>query len=124
MIRAISGAFVGTMGSVASFVTAMVLSGSVCGSLSESCTADTALLAKVVFWVAFLGGLAVLALLYVGLLKLGRQPRPWSVLVPGTVLAAAPFAIPGIWDLKGAILLPGAAFALAGLITGFRKRPQ
>lgn len=119
LIRAIMGAFVGTTGSFMTFLAALLLAWSVCGPESESCTADTLGPANTVFFAALLVGVAGMALLYVGLLKLSRQPRPWSVVVPGMVLSIVPFTIPGIWELSGALYLPGAAFAVAGLITGF-----
>lgn len=130
MIRTITGAFVGAMGGYATFLAAFLLAFSFCG-WDETCTDDARRTADVMGCVGLLGGLTVTALLYAGLLKLQRRPRPWSVVVPGMVLSAVPFTIPGIWELNGVLFLPGAAFAVAGLITGFgpwreilRRRPQ
>ena len=121
-MRAITGAMVGTMGGFMSFLAALLLSWSVCDTPMESCGAENAGLADGLLWVGFLGGLAGTALVYGGLLRLCRRPRPWSVVVPGMVLSALPFAIPGVWELEGALYLPGAALAVAGVITGFRSR--
>lgn len=118
MIRTITGAFVGAMGGYATFLAAFLLAFSFCG-WDETCTDDARTTADVLGYVGFFGGLTVTALVYAGLLKLQRQPRPWSVVVPGMVLSAVPFTIPGIWELNGVLFLPGAAFAVAGLITGF-----
>lgn len=130
MIRTITGAFVGAMGGYATFLAAFLLAFSFCG-WDETCTDDARRTADVMGYVGLLGRLTVTALVYVGLLKLQRQPRPWSVVVPGMVLSAVPFTIPGIWELNGVLFLPGAAFAVAGLITAFgpwreilHRRPQ
>ncbi|WP_157985071.1 hypothetical protein [Lentzea terrae] len=130
MIRTITGAFVGAMGGYATFLAAFLLAFSFCG-WDETCTDDARRTADVLGYAGFFGGLTVTALVYAGLLKLQRQPRPWSVVVPGTVLSAVPLMIPDLRELDGAIFLPGAALAVAGLITAFgpwreilHRRPQ
>jgi uncharacterized membrane protein len=129
LIRAIMGAFIGTMGSFVTFTAGIVLAWSICPPESE-CTTDAREWADTAFWLGLAGGLTVMALLYAGLLKLSRQPRPRSVVVPSLVLSAVVFAIPGTLQLKSALYLPAATFAAAGLITGFgpwreilRRRP-
>lgn len=121
-MRTITGAFIGTMGGYATFLAAFLLAFSFCG-WEETCTDAARRTADVLGYVGVLGGLTVTALVYAGLLKLQRQPRPWSVVVPGMVLSAIPFTISEISKLDGAIFLPGAAFAVAGLVTG-RVRPD
>jgi uncharacterized membrane protein len=130
VIRAITGAFVGAIGGYATFMAALMLAWSYCG-WDEPCTDDARRTADVMGYVGLLGGLTATALVYAGLLKLQRQPRPWSVVVPGTALSVIPFTIPGIWELNGVLSLPMATFAVAGLITAFgpwreilRRRPR
>jgi len=75
-----------------------------------------------------LGGLVAVALLHVWLLKMVRQPRPWSVVVPGVLLVVALEAVAASFRWGGdelLVLLPipaavlTTAFALAGVVTGF-----
>jgi uncharacterized membrane protein len=119
LMRAITGAFVGVVGSFMTFMASLMLALSFCG-WDETCTDDARRSSYVAGSVGLLGGLVVMALVYVGLLKLQRRPRPWSVAVPAMVLSAVPFAIfPEIWQLSGMFYVPAVAFAVAGVITGF-----
>jgi uncharacterized membrane protein len=121
-MRAITGAFVGAIGSQLTFVAALVLAMSFCG-WDEACTDDARRTADVAGWAGALGGLTVTALVYAGLLRLQRRPRPWSVVVPAVALTALLFAvIPGIWQTNSVLYLPAAAFAVAGVVTGFEWR--
>ncbi|WP_156213667.1 hypothetical protein [Lentzea aerocolonigenes] len=121
-MRAITGAFVGYLGTWVTFMAALMAAWSYCG-WGETCTDDDLSSADVAGCVVLLCGLSVTALVYVGLLKLQRQPRPWSVVGPAMVLSAIPFVvIPRVWELDSIFYLPAGAFALAGVVTGFEWR--
>jgi len=121
-MRAITGAFVGFMGSYATFLAALMAAWSFCG-WDETCTDDARRSADVAGWVGALTGLTVMALVYGGLLRLQRRPRPWSVVLPAMALTAVLFAVvPGIWQANSMFYLPAGAFAAAGVVTGFEWR--
>ncbi|MGW6447673.1 hypothetical protein [Lentzea sp. NPDC055074] len=67
--------------------------------------------------VVLLGGLAASALLHGWLLKVCRQPRPWSVVVPGIGLCLTLLLFGWLAGVVGLALVPAVAFALAGAVT-------
>lgn len=67
--------------------------------------------------VVLLGGLTGAALLHGWLLRLCRQPRPWSVVVPGLALFFVLLLFGWVAGVVGLALVPAVAFALAGAAT-------
>jgi hypothetical protein len=124
LTRAVTGALVGWAGGFIAYLAAMMVSFSFCNTHLESvsCTAATVESTETAARVVFLGGLAGTALVHGGLLRLCRLPRPWSVVVPEIVLTAGPFLIFGDQAVDGLLRLSGVAFAVVGVITGFRSR--
>ncbi|HUQ60394.1 hypothetical protein [Lentzea sp.] len=133
--RAVLAVFAGLGGAVAIFL--LFVSGVTHPCLAASlrpwddieCEERAAGIVDVLLPTVPVGGLVVVALLHVWLLKMVRQPRPWSVVVPGVLLVVALEAVAASihWgsDRELLVLLPipaavlTAAFALAGVVTGF-----
>ncbi|WP_439663027.1 hypothetical protein ACSHWB_17220 [Lentzea sp. HUAS TT2] len=67
--------------------------------------------------VVLLGGLSGSALLHGWLLKVCRQPQPYSVVVPGIALFFVLLLFGWVTGVVGLVLVPAVAFALAGAAT-------
>ncbi|NGY59296.1 hypothetical protein G7043_10210 [Lentzea sp. NEAU-D13] len=124
--RAVMGAIAGLLGAVGTGSALVGLYLGFCGFVTpkpwerrECVVRESAEQGILLVPVVLLVGLIGTALLHVWLLKLRDQPRPWSVVVPGTLLVIALLTVRGSWGLIGALAVPATAFAVAGVITGF-----
>jgi hypothetical protein len=124
LTRAVMGVVAGVVGVLVTGLACVLLYTGFCGfSEPPPWSAERCLMgdyAELGLWlvpVVLLGGLAGSALLHGWLLKVCRQPRPWSVVVPGMALVLVLLLFGWVAGALGLLVVPAVAFALAGAAT-------
>lgn len=126
LVRAVMGVVAGVLGVIATAIAMSLFTGS-CRfeepyeTHSARCDGPAAY-SLLLMPVVFVSGVAGTALLHVWLLKVLRLPRPWWVVAPGVCLVVVFAGSFWSWSPTGALVTLPAAFAAAGVITGFGPR--